>query len=251
MGTRGFVGWKLDGVLTVVYQQFDSYPSGTGKDVAADLRTIQQTIATDLIKHTPALVRDPSALTVATRSALREQFRSIVRLTDDTPVTAKLRERLAPVTNTGVSTGDDIYALTRQLQGNLAGIFEHRVAYHYGDEWPRESLFCEWGYLLDFDADEGLGRFDVYRGFQKATTAGEWAGEPALLEDKYEWVGRQRKTVGQAPSEYFPVNCVRWSRWSHHRARSRSAMSRRRSIGARTQRPTQPMSRLSSTQRAS
>lgn len=221
MGTRGFTGWKIDGKLTIVYQQCDSYPSYTGHKVATDLRAIQERIATALLYEIPGLKRDVRALTEAVRSALRAEFKGIRRLTDRTRITPALVAKLAPVTGERVSTGADVWSLTRNLQGDLAAMVEHKIAYHYGDDWPRESLFCEWGYLLNFDADEGLGRVEVYRGFQQQSpTAGEWAGSPAPLEDQYEWTQRynpktglmehKRKTVGKAPSEYFPVNLVRW-----------------------------------------
>lgn len=207
MGTRGFVGWKIDGKLTLVYQQFDSYPSYTGNKVATDLRAIQERIATALLYEVPGLARDGHALTEAVRSALRAEFKGIRRLTDRTKITPALIAKLAPVTDEQVSTGSDIYALTRNLQGSLAAMVEHKIAYHYADEWPLQSLFCEWGYLLNFDADEGLGRVEVYRGFQQQSpTAGEWAGAPAPMEDRYE---RGRK-VGRERSECFPVNLVRW-----------------------------------------
>ena len=37
MGTRGAIGFRLDGVDKVAYNHFDSYPSGLGADVLTEL----------------------------------------------------------------------------------------------------------------------------------------------------------------------------------------------------------------------
>jgi len=45
--------------------------------------------------------------------------------------------------------------------------------------WPRDSLFCEYGYLLDLDQAEPV--FEAYKGFRTLPpTGGQWKGEPVV-----------------------------------------------------------------------
>lgn len=208
MGTRGFIGWKLDGKVILSYQQYDSYPDGVGVQFIADVRAEQARIAAEFVGE--GVPRDA----VSTAQLLRERFAGRLRSVrvvspdeqDKDPGLAD-RERYGHLADEGVSTGSDWYSLLRHQQGSLASVLHNQVILQAHDDWPRDSLFCEWGYLLDLDADGGLGRIEVYQGFQKeAPTVGEWAGEPALIEDEY----YRGEVVGRKPSEYFPVNCVVW-----------------------------------------
>ena len=48
-------------------------------------------------------------------------------------------------------------------------------------EFPLDSLFCEWGYIVDFDRNV----FEVYEGFQKTRPKkGHWKGRPTAAENK-------------------------------------------------------------------
>ena len=72
------------------------------------------------------------------------------------------------------------HRLLRGTQGKPGKILR---AGYYEDakEFPLDSLFCEWGYLVDLDA----GTLEVYRGFQKSSpTEGRWAGRPTLEEQR-------------------------------------------------------------------
>jgi hypothetical protein len=49
-------------------------------------------------------------------------------------------------------------------------------------DFPMDSLYCEWGYLIDVDT----ATFEVYTGFQKAPhDAGRFAHRPPTNEDYY------------------------------------------------------------------
>ena len=41
MGTRGAIGWKIDGKFYSIYKQFDCYPSGLGRDVCTFLSEVK------------------------------------------------------------------------------------------------------------------------------------------------------------------------------------------------------------------
>jgi hypothetical protein len=159
MGTRGFVGVVVDGNEKLNYQQYDSYPDGVGVRVLAGLKR--------MLEHPDALLAKARALTV---------------VPDDTKPTPEQVKALTEFTDLGVSeqSTDDWYCLLRGTQGDLeltlaAGFVEDNSGF------PLDSLFCEWGYLADLDAQT----FEVYQGFQSTVPEnGRWAGRPTVEEDK-------------------------------------------------------------------
>jgi hypothetical protein len=165
MGTRGFVGFVVDGTEKITYNHFDSYPEGLGVDVLAFLTA-----------------------NVADADKIAEDARRLRPVDENSKPTKAERLRFAKFTDSGVSGGDDWYAILRRTQGDLAAILEAGV---YGDakDFPLDSLFAEWGYLVNLD-DRKL---EVYRGFQdaphdkgryaKRQTAGLAEGQPRQILD--------------------------------------------------------------------
>lgn len=141
MGTRGFLGFVVDGHEKIAYNHNDSYPDGLGADTLTWLR---------------AAVEDYDALRAGVE-ALR-----VIRQ-GETPTPEDV-ERLAPWTDLGVSSGntDDWYCLLRRTQGNPAAMLRAGYIEDAGG-FPTDSLFAEWGYVVDLDAET----FEVYQGFQK------------------------------------------------------------------------------------
>jgi hypothetical protein len=163
MGTRGAWGFVLDGQTKITYNHNDSYPDGLGMDVARWL--VAQ------LRKLGGLVE------------LREQVRRLAPVpTDREPAPADFA-RLAEFHDPGVSTGRDWYSLLRHTQGNPAAML--RAGYYEpADDFPTDSLFCEYAYLVDLDADEGVGRFEVYEGFQKTPPQrGRWVGQRGIDPD--------------------------------------------------------------------
>lgn len=155
MGTRGFTGVAIDGEVKISYQQFDSYPSGVGLAVLEYLRTV-----TDI-------------------DAVKKLARELQLVKDSDEPSDEDREKYAELADPRVSTGQDWYSLLRNNQGDLGAILKTGIATDAGD-FPLDSLFCEYGYLVDLDA----GMFEVYRGFQKdVPVGGRWAGRPTAAED--------------------------------------------------------------------
>lgn len=162
IGTRGVVGFVLKGEAKTSYNHFDSYPEALGVDMLGWLRLLAAGEATFPDKERqgwPSLARQA------------EQ----VRLLDETePAPEEAQRALAEVANFGVSSGatEDAYCLTRNMQGKL-GEMIHRGWMLSDPEFPLDSLFCEWGYILNFDTET----FEVYKGFQKAYhEEGHWGG---------------------------------------------------------------------------
>lgn len=170
MGTRGFVGFLVDGEEKIGYNHFDSYPSGVGLDVLTWLRG--------------ARLKDN----------LTDRARAVKVVTEDTPFTDDDLLNLARYTDTSV--GDqgihnevvhDWYQLLRNTQGNPEAMLDAGYILD-AHEFPLDSLFCEWGYLVNLDEQV----LEVYTGFQSTPpTKGRWAGKkvdsskPALSGSTY------------------------------------------------------------------
>lgn len=168
MSTRGFLGFVIEGTEKIAYNHCDSYPESLGADTLTWLS---------------AASKDPETLR-AQVSALRVVNR------DESPTQEDV-DRLAPWTNLDVGnrSTDDWYNLLRETQGNPAAMLRAGYIEDAGD-FPTDSLFAEWGYVVDMDAKT----FEVYRGFQKEQhDKGRFASRPH---------DRERTALGDT---YYPV----------------------------------------------
>jgi len=173
MGTRGFLGFTADGKTSIAYNHYDSYPSFLGCNVLGWLRTA------DLAQAKVAA------------AALRA-------VDDDTPPTDEelrcLHEYLDPGVGGPTPTGRiSWYQLLRHTQGDPQAMLDAGL-YEDASTFPIDSLFCEWGYLVDFDARI----LEVYKGFQKTPHA---AGRFAFL-------GGEESNVSEEEDRYYPVRLI-------------------------------------------
>lgn len=139
MGTRGFIGFAVDGEVKVGYNHSDSYPEGLGVDMLKWLRD-------------------------ADHDAAREAARTLRVVAPDSEPADKDIEHLSRFLNSGVGTPrerPDWYQLLRETQGDPGAILDAGVIESAAD-FPADSLFAEWGYVVDFDANT----LEVYEGFQ-------------------------------------------------------------------------------------
>ena len=127
MGTRGGLGYILDGKTVMMYNHFDSYPSGLGADFLEDVKKIRANI--DFYK---------------------KAARNVKFIGEEKP-TVKDIKKLGPYTNLNVSeqSTDDWYCLTRGLQGHLAKSIE----VGYIDNFAEKTDWMEYIYLYNFDND--------------------------------------------------------------------------------------------------
>lgn len=172
MGTRGVLGFRYQDTDKVMYNHWDSYPSGLGTDVIDIIRTYN----------------DEQLAGTASRITL---------IDENVKPTPDLIERYAEFTDLGVSeqSTDDWYCLLRRAQGKLAPYIDGRVD-HIEDsaDFLLNSLFCEWAYILNCDTRE----LEVYKGFNNNPAApGRYA---ALGEGNY---------VGVALISTMPFDTVR------------------------------------------
>lgn len=141
MGTRGFIGFVIDGEEKIGYNHWDSYPGGLGVDVLGWLRIA----ASEGTEH------------------LAELARKLRVVGSNDRATPEDIERLREFADTGVSTRDlsEWYVLLHRTQGNPAAILQAGVIEDASD-FPADSLMAEYGYVVDLD----VGRFEAYVGFQ-------------------------------------------------------------------------------------
>jgi hypothetical protein len=148
MGTRGAMGFAIDGELKIAYNHFDSYPTGLGVDILEFLRT-------------------------AELDKIKQQARDLTLVDSEAEPTPEQIEKLKQYANTNVSTRSlkDWYVLLHQTQGDPAKTLEAGYV-EDGSDFPYDSLFCEWGYVVDLDANV----LEAYKGFQEQPhTAGRFA----------------------------------------------------------------------------
>lgn len=162
MGTRGFLSFVYNGVEKTTYQQFDSYPSGVGIDVLEYLRRQLEPTDEDCQDATPEAVYEAALGELKT---MVERLRVVKDGVDN--VTPADIAALAPWTDFNVSKRmepDDLpewYQLTRRAQGQPGEILASGYLCDASD-FPRDSLWAEWGYVIDLDD----GDLEVYKGFQ-------------------------------------------------------------------------------------
>lgn len=181
MGTRGLNGVVIDGAIKAAYNQFDTYPSGLGVVMLADAQKLA------------ALEEDELRRVI-------QAWREVELVSEGDEPTA---EQIAKLLERGfeaqqVSTGQDWYSWLRDAQGSLdaylkAGFMLDSKSFGY------DSLFCEWGYLIDLDQRT----LEVYEGFQKqAHSEGRWSDRGAEQDNGYYPIKLVAKwTFGELPDE--------------------------------------------------
>jgi hypothetical protein len=198
MGTRGFITFVADGVEKTSYARFDSYPQSVGKAVLEFLHDTLTPTDDDTEDASPESVHE------VLRAELTNAVRGLRLVSENDVVTSEDVERLAPWTNLNE------YAkpkpgelprwcqLTRRSQGDPAQIIA--CGYVLDDaEFPRDSLFAEWGYVIDMDE----GDLEVYVGSQtRPHNVGRFAARGSLKDTP----GYEHRTT-----EYFP--CRRIAAW--------------------------------------
>lgn len=144
MSTRGFISFAVDGETKTAYCHHDSYPDGLGLAVLNFARGMDF-------------------------DAAKVQAQALRVVTDaEVPTDADI-ERLAPYTNTNVGgrrERPDWYQLLRETQGRPGQMLDAGVIEDASD-FPADSLFAEYGYVVDFDART----FEAYVGFQRSPHA--------------------------------------------------------------------------------
>lgn len=186
MSTRGFIGLVIDGQEKITYNHSDSYPDWLGVRTLADVRDLML-LDEDLLKQ---LARDLEVVEDEDATPTREHLQKFGHFAD--PNVGGSNDKPADG-----HTVQNYYQLLRNLQGHFADTLQLGLMTD-GSSFPIDSLFCEWGYLVDFDART----FEVYRGFQKEyPTEGRWIGRPNEEEKEadYQWMLETAKAQKREP----------------------------------------------------
>lgn len=156
IGTRGVIGVIVDGIAKVTYNHFDSYPDGLGVATLVPLR-----LRAEGGGEWQELVDKAREMRLIDESGPAPTPEDIIAL-------AKYLDL-----RVGEQSPQDWYALMRGMQGKLLTNLETGYMLDAAD-FPLDSLFCEWGYVLNLDAMT----FEVYEGFQHHPhNEGFWAGK--------------------------------------------------------------------------
>jgi hypothetical protein len=173
MGTRGFITFVADGTEKTTYNHFDSYPDGLGKDVLHYLRECS-------VAGSPDHRWNDGTNTRPTMAGIRQRALELRVMSPGTPPSPEDIAQLAAyswgATEHGgtddLRPGQEWYDLLHRTQGDVHEILSAGVI-EDNSEFPLDSLFAEWGYVIDMDGD---GMFEVYKGFQRSPhTAGRFA----------------------------------------------------------------------------
>lgn len=171
MGTRGILAFAHGDKLKATYNHFDSYPTGLGAEVLEWLVGADFAAAIELFDRLEP-VKEDSVPTDDQQLALLRYF--------DPAVSSK--------------SSQDWYSLLRGTQGNPQLILDAGFFVDY-ESFALDSLFCEWGYVIDLDNRQ----VEVYKGFQTAKpAAGRWKDSDYVSKEDYR-PGR----------DYYPIALVR------------------------------------------
>lgn len=149
MSTRGFISFTANGETKTAYNQHDSYPDGLGLDFLGWARSAD---LSDAAASAAAL------RVVDSKSDPSDEDVENLRRFADFSVDAMTWNGSAYVERTRPSW----YQLLRTTQGDPAAMLAAGVIGD-GSTFPADSLFAEWGYVVDFDAQV----LEVYVGFQQ------------------------------------------------------------------------------------
>ena len=148
MGTRGAIGFKVDGKYKVTYNHFDSNPDSLGAEIVA--------FVTDVVKNGG----------IETLKVHAKKVRLVKEDQDATVQDIKKYGEFLDL-DVGNKKSQNWYCLLRALQG-IAGL----EAIHAGKvdvmidsfAFLGDSLFCEYAYIINLDEN----RIEFYEGFNKS-----------------------------------------------------------------------------------
>lgn len=153
MGTRGALGFIVNGVSKFTYNQYDSYPEWLGVRILEWLHSLNESSWIDA--RMMATLLEP--------------------VTDETPATP---DQIAYCTENGwynpkvgVPSGHPTwYQLLRETQGDPAAILR-AIRYEEAGDFVSDTLFCEYFYVIDFDRAEFVSYENAYESQQARVLA--------------------------------------------------------------------------------
>lgn len=176
MGTRNLTVVRIDDKVVVAkYCQWDGYPSSAGVRLLNALNGADLDVIADNARKSSFI--DDAKLQMLWRDAGADDSGWVNMDISDT------FKKQHPLLHRDTPGAGVIEALK-------LGPVITSDSFNFG----RESLFCEWAYLIDLDA----GTFQVYKGFNKDAPVGP----------ENPWFTEDQVVRAEANSGYFPVSLV-------------------------------------------
>lgn len=166
MGTRGAILFAKGKKVIGSYNHYDSYPEGLGSEVLEVLKKVSKK---NLLNQ------------------LGDNVKKLKAIDTEKKPSKELQERYSKFADLHVSnqTLDDWYCLLRNVQGaNCIMPIATGELEHISDDtsFVKDSLFCEYAYLIDFDKKV----LELYRGFQHKAQKGNRFGTKPGKKGDYE-----------------------------------------------------------------
>jgi len=128
MGTRGLVGWKIDDKEHGMYNHWDSYPSGLGRDVI------------NILKHLDL-------------DQFKNNAKKVIFVNEEAKAPEELQIKYQKFSNLSVGKQDlsNWYCLLREIQGSdVLKVIESGEVEHIFDC----NDYHVWGYILNCDLNQ-------------------------------------------------------------------------------------------------
>lgn len=214
MSTRGAAGIVFNEKVYAVYNHCDSYPGGLGSEVESFVKSVQSKPIEVLEKELQEKFID-KRMTVENQNKFLEEHKALERfkknsflsiiglgweqlkknlieveeIDEKVPPTKEVQDRYISLryynSNVSNQSPTDWYCLLRNIQGidTFSEIIKGNLKHISNNaDFFKDSLFCEWGYLINLDTM----KFEVYRGFQKSPQEGNRFGQEKIKQD-YEY----------------------------------------------------------------
>lgn len=150
MSTRGAVGIRKNNQDKLMYNHFDSYPSGLGEDMISYIKKYTNLFISDFFDNLKDLKED-------------EEEKLISECDDKTQDSLKrISKDFFPYSNNDEITLNRIASV---LEGNLNlyAIYPEVNIFLENNNFIKDSLFCEYGYIINLDTN----KLEIYIGYQK------------------------------------------------------------------------------------
>jgi len=186
MGTRNLTCVVMDGEYKVAqYGQWDGYPSGQGITILNFLRE----------KYEPKKFREALKRCVfLTPEQVQNTWTQSGANPESSLVSLDIADKHTKV----------FPALSRDTGGKILELIqesENAIGLDNDVEFAKDSLFCEWAYVIDLDK----GTFEVYSGFNK---------QPLDKSERF-YAEKPRDRANGEPGEYYPIRLVHAYKLSH------------------------------------
>lgn len=181
MGTRHLICVVKDNEYKVAqYGQWDGYPSGQGLDI---LRFLKFEYNEEKFKEGMSLIK------FGTPDELNQQWVNCGANPNDEWVSFEISKiHASKYPENSRDTGSKILEIVQSVKDSL--VLKNSL------EFAKDSLFCEYGYVIDLDKNV----FEIYEGFSR---------NPLDKNERFFFNGEKLQTNYKEEYEYYPIRFVK------------------------------------------